>query len=106
MVYDRQPPITVGAEGATGAITYAAQGLPPGISYGASSGELSGTPTKIGEYPIVCAELCGLLSTGRSLLANAAYPRCSVRRAMVPSAPVPDRFPIGPMMRDGKVPPR
>lgn len=52
-VYDRQPPITVAAEGAVGAISYAATGLPSGIAYNATTGELSGTPTRAGEYPVV-----------------------------------------------------
>ncbi|HEX2486458.1 MAG TPA: Ig domain-containing protein, partial [Myxococcota bacterium] len=49
--YDRQPPILVAAEGAD-AITYSVIGLPLGMSYGATSGELSGTPIEIGEYPL------------------------------------------------------
>ena len=49
--YDRQPPILVAAEGAD-AITYSSLGLPLGISYAAGSGELSGTPLEIGEYPM------------------------------------------------------
>jgi len=49
--YDRQPPILVAAEGAA-AIAYSALGLPTGISYAAGSGELSGTPIEIGEYPL------------------------------------------------------
>ena len=51
-VYDRQPPIVLTAEGAAGAITYAATGLPAGITYNSGSGELSGTPTRVGEYPV------------------------------------------------------
>jgi hypothetical protein len=50
--YDRVPPIVLTAEGATGAITYAATGLPSGMDYDASSGELSGTPIQQGEYPV------------------------------------------------------
>ena len=52
-LYDRQPAITVAAEGAAGAVTYAATGLPDGIAYSATTGELSGTPTRAGEYPVV-----------------------------------------------------
>jgi hypothetical protein len=51
-LYDRQPPIVLSAEGASGAITYSEVGLPPGISYDPSSGELSGTATQQGEYPV------------------------------------------------------
>jgi hypothetical protein len=47
--YDRQPPITVSAVNG-GSVTYSAAGLPPGIIYNAMSGQLSGTPTEIGEY--------------------------------------------------------
>jgi len=50
--YDRVPPIVLTAEGAAGAITYAATGLPAGMSYDASSGEISGTATQMGEYPV------------------------------------------------------
>jgi hypothetical protein len=50
--YDRVPPIVLTAEGAAGAITYAATGLPAGMSYDAASGELSGTATQQGEYPV------------------------------------------------------
>jgi len=50
--YDRQPPIVLTAEGASGAITYAAVGLPVGISYNSSSGQLSGVATQQGEFPV------------------------------------------------------
>lgn len=47
--YDRQPPITVAAvNGVT--VTYNATGLPPGIVYNATTGQLSGAPTGIGEF--------------------------------------------------------
>jgi hypothetical protein len=49
--YDRQPPILVAAEGAD-AITYSVLGLPAGLTYSTTSGELSGTPVEIGEYPL------------------------------------------------------
>jgi hypothetical protein len=49
--YDRQPPILVAAEGAD-AVTYSVIGLPTGMTYGTTSGELSGTPIEIGEYPL------------------------------------------------------
>jgi hypothetical protein len=52
VLYDRLPPIVLTAEGAAGAITYAATGLPAGITYDSTSGELSGTPTHQGEYPV------------------------------------------------------
>ena len=51
-LYDRNPPIVVAAEGAVGAITYAATGLPDGMNYDATTGELSGTPAAAGEYPV------------------------------------------------------
>ena len=51
-LYDRQPPIVLTAEGAGGTITYSALGLPGGITYDSGSGELSGTPTQQGEFPV------------------------------------------------------
>jgi len=54
--YDRQPPVLVAAEGAD-AIAYSAVGLPAGITYAAGSGELSGTPIEIGEYPVTFTAL-------------------------------------------------
>src|SRR5689334_3149119 len=51
--YARQPPILVAAKNNTGAMTYSAVGIPAGMSYNASSGELTGTPTDVGEYPVV-----------------------------------------------------
>jgi hypothetical protein len=50
--YDRQPPILVAAEGNVGAVTYSVIGLPVGMTYGTSTGELSGTPIEVGEYPL------------------------------------------------------
>jgi hypothetical protein len=49
VAYDRQPPITVAAVNGTN-VSYSATGLPPGINYNASSGELTGTPSDIGEF--------------------------------------------------------
>lgn len=49
--YSRQPPLEVAAvNGST--VTYAAQGLPPGILYNTSTGELTGTPTEVGEFDV------------------------------------------------------
>ncbi len=51
--YQRQPPILVAAQGGVGTLSYAAVGIPSGMTYNASSGELSGTPLDVGEYPVV-----------------------------------------------------
>jgi hypothetical protein len=51
-LYDRNPPIELSAEGAAGGISYAATGLPAGITYDSGDGELAGTPTQVGEYPV------------------------------------------------------
>jgi hypothetical protein len=47
--YDRQPPLTVAAVNGVN-VTHSATGLPPGIIYNATSGELTGTPTAVGEF--------------------------------------------------------
>ncbi len=52
IAYDRQPPITVAAVNGVD-VSYAATGLPPGIVYNAMSGELTGTPTEVGEFDTV-----------------------------------------------------
>jgi len=49
VAYDRQPPIAVAAVNGV-SVTYSATGLPPGINYNTSSGELTGTPTEVGEF--------------------------------------------------------
>jgi hypothetical protein len=49
IAYDRQPPITVAAVNGVN-VSYAATGLPPGIQYNATTGELTGTPTEVGEF--------------------------------------------------------
>lgn len=49
--YDRNPPIVVAAEGLS-SIDHTAVGLPAGISYDIGSGELSGTPAQVGEFPV------------------------------------------------------
>lgn len=47
--YDRQPPLTAAAVNGVG-VTHSATGLPPGITYNATTGELSGVPTMVGEF--------------------------------------------------------
>lgn len=47
--YNRQPPIAVAAVNG-GSVTYSAKGLPPGINYNTTSGDLTGTPTEVGEF--------------------------------------------------------
>jgi hypothetical protein len=49
VAYDRQPPITVATVNGVN-VSYSAVGLPPGIAYNALSGELTGTPTEVGEF--------------------------------------------------------
>jgi len=50
--YARQPPILVAAKNNNGTMTYSAVGIPGGMSYSTNSGELTGTPIEVGEYPI------------------------------------------------------
>jgi hypothetical protein len=52
IAYDRQPPITVATVNGIN-VTYSATGLPPGIVYNAMTGELTGTPSEVGEYDTV-----------------------------------------------------
>jgi len=47
--YDRQPPITVATVNGVN-VTYSATGLPPGILYNTLTGQLTGTPTAVGEF--------------------------------------------------------
>jgi hypothetical protein len=49
--YGRQPPLTVSAANGT-LVTYSATGLPSGIEYNATTGELSGSTVEIGIYPV------------------------------------------------------
>jgi hypothetical protein len=49
--YARQPPILVASKNGT-TVTYAAVGIPTGLAYSPTSGEVTGTPTEIGEYPV------------------------------------------------------
>jgi hypothetical protein len=48
----RQPPLTVATVNGVN-VTYSATGLPPGIAYNAMTGELTGTPTEVGEFDTV-----------------------------------------------------
>lgn len=52
--YGRQPPIILATEnpGPSSGVSYTAVGLPDGIVYSSSTGELSGTPTDVGIYPV------------------------------------------------------
>ena len=47
--YDRQPPIEVATVNGAN-VSYAATNLPPGILYNTLTGELTGTPTEIGDF--------------------------------------------------------
>jgi hypothetical protein len=51
VIYQRQPPIVVSTSGGTG-VTYSAIGLPEGIAFNTLTGELTGTATAVGEYPV------------------------------------------------------
>jgi len=63
--YNRQPPILVAAKNNTGTMTYSAVGIPAGMSYSSTSGELTGTPMEVGEYPITFTATDG--TTGETL---------------------------------------
>jgi hypothetical protein len=47
--YNQQPPILVATANGV-SVSYSAAGLPPGINYNGTTGELSGTPTQVGEF--------------------------------------------------------
>ena len=47
-------------------VTYAATGLPPGMTLQSSTGYISGTPTTVGTYPVTVLAMDGVLMTGRS----------------------------------------
>jgi hypothetical protein len=50
-LYSRVPPILVAAVNVTSPV-YSAVGLPGGLSYNSTTGEISGTPTDVGEYQV------------------------------------------------------
>ena len=50
--YTQMPVLSVATVNGV-SVTYSATGLPPGISYNATSGDLTGTPTQVGEFPTV-----------------------------------------------------
>lgn len=52
IAYDSSLPIVVNTVNG-GTVTYSALGLPPGISYNTGTGELSGTPSEVGVFPVV-----------------------------------------------------
>jgi hypothetical protein len=60
--YTRQPPIAVSAVNNTGTLTYAATGLPAGMAFSTTSGEISGTPIEVGEYPMTVTVVDGTTS--------------------------------------------
>jgi hypothetical protein len=49
VAYNQQPPIAVAAVNGV-SVSYSAIGLPPGINYNTTSGDLTGTPTEVGEF--------------------------------------------------------
>jgi hypothetical protein len=49
-----------------GVLTYSATGLPPGLSVGASSGLISGTPNLVGAYNVTVSVSDGALSASRT----------------------------------------
>jgi hypothetical protein len=52
--YDRQPPILLVTQnpGPGASVSYTAVGLPSGITYSSSSGQLAGTAIEVGVYPV------------------------------------------------------
>ncbi len=62
--YNSSFPIVVNATNGS-SVTYDAQGLPPGISYNTSTGELSGTPSEVGVFPVTYSAIDG--SSGDTL---------------------------------------
>jgi hypothetical protein len=52
VAYSRQPPIIVEAENGV-SVTYSAVGVPAGMTFSTTTGELTGTPAEMGEYPVV-----------------------------------------------------
>jgi Putative Ig domain len=53
---------TLTASGGTGSYTWSATGLPPGITIGASTGTVSGTPTTAGTYSVTATATSGTSS--------------------------------------------
>ena len=52
VTYKQQPPVSVAAVNGV-SVTYSVTGLPPGLNYNTTSGDLTGTPTEVGEFQTV-----------------------------------------------------
>lgn len=52
VTYNQQPPVSVATVNGVG-VTNSVTGLPPGLSYNTNSGDLTGTPTQVGEFNTV-----------------------------------------------------
>lgn len=71
-VYAQTPSIPVTAiNGASGtSVSYSATGLPAGMLYNASTGNLTGTPTQVGEFPTVFTAYDSITSNTLTLAFN------------------------------------
>jgi hypothetical protein len=83
--YTRQPPITVSAVNGTN-VSYSATGLPPGIAYNTLTGELTGTPTEVGEFDTVFTATDA--SSGEVLTLESSFVILPVTGGDINSAPV------------------
>ena len=85
--YTRQPPIVVVTQnpGAGGGVTYTATGFPEGISYNSATGEISGTPTEVGLFPV---KLTATSTTGEVIVLAFDFPVLSRNGGSVNDIPV------------------
>ncbi|WP_231463608.1 putative Ig domain-containing protein [Pedobacter sp. Leaf132] len=73
------------ATGGVGAYTYVATGLPPGLTFNASTREITGTPTQAGNYSVLVS-----VTDSQGNTANNSYPLSVIGVLSLPTASLPN----------------